>query len=125
MIVLAAPVSTSTFAISIETPEYVSVAVTNARSRRNVSCTQPPDPQPQTFFELELGLARVYETELAMRMLATKLAVSFHCGTAIRADLHDANAIEDAVVVRAVRLERFNDEPPVGCAARISLHRMR
>jgi hypothetical protein len=30
------------------------------------------------------------------------------------ADLDDPNTIEDAVVVRAVRFERFNDEPLVG-----------
>jgi len=114
MIVLAAPVSTSTFAISIDTPEYVSVAVTKASSCRNVSCTQPPDPQPQPLLELELGLARVHEAELAIRMHAAKLGVSLHRRATIRAHLYEPNAIEDTVVVRAVRFERFNDEPPVG-----------
>jgi len=114
MIVLAAPVSTSTFAMSIETPDYVSVAITNARSCRKVSCTKPPDPQPQPFLELELGLARVHEAELATRMLAAKLTVALHGRSPIRADLDDPNTIEDAVVVRAVRFERFNDEPLVG-----------
>lgn len=114
MIVLAAPVSISTFAITIDTPEYVSVAVTNASSWRNVSCTKPPDPQPQPFLELELGLAGVHEAKLAMRMLAAKLAVSLHCRTTIRAHLDDPNTIEDTVVVRAVRFECFNDEPLVG-----------
>jgi hypothetical protein len=56
----------------------------------------------------------VYEAELAIRMRAAKLAVSLHCRSTVRARLNDANAIENAVVVRAVRLERFNDEPLVG-----------
>ena len=114
MIVLAAPVSTSTFVIWIDTPEYVSVAVTNARSCRKVSCTQPPDPQPQPFFELEFGLARVHEAELAVRMLATKLPVSLHRCSTVGARLDDPNAIEDAAVVRAVRLECLDNEPLVG-----------
>ena len=84
--------------MSIETPEYVSVAVTKARSCRNVSCTKPPESQPQTLLELELGLARVHEAELTMRMLAAKLAVLLHRRSAIRAHLDDADAIEDAVV---------------------------
>ena len=81
-------------------------------------CTKPPDPQPQAFFELELGFARVHEAELAMRMLAAKLPVSLHGRATVGADLDDPNSIEDAEVVRAVRLERLNDEPLVGmCCA--------
>ncbi|HEX5063305.1 MAG TPA: hypothetical protein VFV99_28205 [Kofleriaceae bacterium] len=91
----------------------MSVAVTNARSCRNVSCTKPPNPQPQTLLELELRLTRVHEAELTVRMRAAKLAVSLHRGSTVRADLDDPNTIEDAVVVRAVRFERFNDEPLV------------
>lgn len=34
--------------------------------------------QPETLFELELWLARVNEAELAMRMLALRLAVPLH-----------------------------------------------
>jgi hypothetical protein len=56
----------------------------------------------------------VHEAELAIRMLAAKGAVSLHCGSTIRADLDDSNTIEHAAVVRAVRFERFNDEPLVG-----------
>ena len=97
-----------------DTSEYVSVAVTNASSCRNVSWTKPPDPQPQTFLEFELGFARVHETEFAIGMRAAELAVPLHRRTTIRAHFDDANAIEDAVVVRAVRFERFNDEPLVG-----------
>jgi len=47
-------------------------------------------------------------------MRAAKLAVSLHRRSTIRADLDEPNTIEDAVVVRAVRFERFNDEPLVG-----------
>jgi hypothetical protein len=47
-------------------------------------------------------------------MLAAKLAVSHHRRTTIRARLDDTDAIEDPVIVRAVRFERFNDEPLVG-----------
>jgi hypothetical protein len=114
MIVLAAPVSTSTFSTSSDTPEYVSLAVTNARSCRNVSCTKPPDPQPQPLLEFERGLARMHEAEFASRMLAAKLAITLHGGTTIRAELDNPNTIEDAVVIRTVRLERLNDEPLIG-----------
>src|SRR5512143_2040201 len=114
MIVLAAPVSTKTSAISIDTPAYVSVAVTNARSCRKVSCTETSDAQPEPFFELELGFARVDEAKLALGMLAAVLAVSLHRRAPIRAHLDDCNAIEDAVVVLAVRLERLDDEPLIG-----------
>jgi hypothetical protein len=47
-------------------------------------------------------------------MRAAKLAVSLHRRTTIRARLDDTDAIEDPAIVRAVRFERFNDEPLVG-----------
>jgi hypothetical protein len=101
-------------AISIVTPEYVSVAVTNARSCRNVSRTETSNAQPEPFFELELDLARVHEAELAMWMLAAYFAVSLHRRATVRAGLHDGNAIEDAMVAFAVRLECLEDEPLIG-----------
>jgi hypothetical protein len=56
----------------------------------------------------------VHEAELTIRKGAAKLAISLHRGSSVRADLDDHDAIEDAVVVRAVRFERFNDNALVG-----------
>jgi hypothetical protein len=88
--------------------------VTNARSCRKVSCTQTSDAQPKPLFELELGLAGVDEAKFAMRMIAAKLAVALHRGSTIRAGFHDRDAIEDAVVVLAMRFERLDHKPLIG-----------
>src|SRR5712691_5147906 len=86
-------------------------ALQTSRVVRLVSCTETPDAEPQTFFELELGLVRVYEAVFALRMLAPKLAIFLHRGSAIRAGLDHCNAVEHAMVVFAVRLERFDHQP--------------
>jgi hypothetical protein len=112
-IVLAAPVSTRTYGISIETPEWVSVAVTKARSCRKVSCTDASDAQPESLFEFELGLARVDEAELAMRILAMQLGVSHHCRSTVCAKLDDYRPIENAMAVRAMRGECLDHQPAI------------
>lgn len=113
MIVLAAPVSTSTLESSTDKQPYVRVAVTNARSCRSVSRTKPPNPQPQALLECELGLARVHEAKLPARMFTTKLAVPLHRSSTIQTHLGNLHAIEDALVVDAMRFERLDHEPLV------------
>lgn len=48
------------------------------------------DKDGQSFLELELGLARVYEAELAIRMLTAKVTVSLHRRSAVRALVQSA-----------------------------------
>lgn len=88
--VLAAPVSTT---------RYVSVAVTNASSCREVSCTQSSDAEPKPLLDLQLDHARVHEAELAMWMLAPELAVALHCCPAIRADVDHRDAIKNTMII--------------------------
>jgi hypothetical protein len=114
MIVLAAPVSISTSAISIETPACVSVAVANAKSCRSVSCTQTSDTQPEPLLEVELGLARVNEAELAMRLLAPKLRAALHRRSTIHERVDHLDAIEHAMVVLAMSFKRLDHEPLIG-----------
>ena len=69
---------------------------------------------PQALFEFELHLAGVHEAELTIGVRAAKLTVSLHRRTTIPERLDDTDAIEDPLVVRAVRFERFHDEPLIG-----------
>ena len=71
-------------------------------------------PNQRTLLELERRLARVNETELAMWMFASELAVSLHRGATIGADIGHRDAIEEATIVRATRFECFDDEPLIG-----------
>src|SRR5258706_10657526 len=114
MIVLAAPVSTRTSEMFTDVPAYVSVAVTNARSCRNVSCTKTSDSQPETFLEYDLGVAGVDKAELAVRLRSLQLATTLHRSSTIAARFDHCDAIEDAVIVRAMRLERLDHEPLIG-----------
>jgi hypothetical protein len=56
----------------------------------------------------------VHEAELAMRMLAAKLAVTLHCGSTVRTCVDHCDAIEDAMIVLAMSLERLDHEPSIG-----------
>jgi hypothetical protein len=91
----------------VATPEAGQTAVC-------LSCTQTSDTQPESLFELELGLVGVDEAKFTLRMIAAKLAVALHRGSTIRTDFYDCDAIENAVVVLAVRLECLDDEPLIG-----------
>jgi hypothetical protein len=114
MTVLAAPVSTKTSAISTVVPRYVNVAVTYTSSWREISCTKPSNPEPETFFDLQLDEARMHETELSMRMLTTELGVTLHRRSPVGTDVDHRNPIEDALIVLGVCVESLDHEPLIG-----------
>jgi hypothetical protein len=62
----------------------------------------------------------MHEAELALRVLAAKLGVSFHRRPAIRARVDHGDPIEDASIVLGVCVERLDHEPLIGmCSAHL------
>ena len=110
-------VATSEKALEVglaDVPRYVNVAVTYTSSWREISCTEPSNPEPETFFDLELDQARVHEAELSMWVLTTELGVALHRCAPVGTDVYHRNSIEYALVVLGVRVKSLDHKPVIG-----------
>lgn len=102
------------------------MAVTYTSSWREISCTQTSNAKPEPFFDLQLDQARVHETELSLRVFATKRGVPLHRCTPVRARVDHGDPIEDTLIVLGMCIERLDNEPLIGmcnthlCPAHIS-----
>ena len=63
----------------------------------------------------------MHETELSVGVLAAQLGVALHGSPPVGAHIDHCDAIEDALIVLGMRVERFDNEPLIGmCHAHLS-----
>src|SRR5262245_32304337 len=109
--VLAEPLSTSMFTPSTDAPWWTIVTAAKGSSSRMMSCIAQSYPCPRTLLDVEDGVSRVHEVELALPVLAVQLAVPTMRRHAVGTELDHGDAVKHAVVMLGVRLERLDDEP--------------